>query len=306
LPILSKSKTKFNLAFCPERTLEGQALKELRELPQIVGGVDLESSVKAAQLFQFLTPMVVRVSSLETAELIKLIDNVARDVLFAFANEVAKISDAVGVSAIEVIKAGRLGYSRTNLPIPGPVGGPCLEKDSYILIESLEEKNLVPKITLDARKLNESQPEEIANYLAEITKEILPDNPIISLLGIAFKGRPVTDDLRGTTAKPIFESLKRHFPKAEFKGYDSVVKQDQIKEFGIEPVQDIEEAFRGSNIVLILNNHPIFSSMDVENLAKEMAKPGIIYDFWNNFTDRNLCLPKDIKYTALGSHNLYA
>ena len=128
-PILDATGRHYDLVFCPERTLEGQALRELRELPQIVGGHDRESRIRAAQVFQFLTPTVVQVSSLETAELIKLVDNAQRDVHFGLSNEVARIADAIGVSAVEVIRAGKLGYPRTQLPMPGPVGGPCLEKD---------------------------------------------------------------------------------------------------------------------------------------------------------------------------------
>src|SRR4051812_4147538 len=128
-PILDSAGVKYDLAFCPERTLEGHALVELRQLPQIVGGFSDSATVRASQIFQFLTPTVVRVSDLETAEMIKLIDNAQRDVAFAYANEVAQSCDAIGISAAEVIRAGKLSYPRTNLPMPGPVGGPCLEKD---------------------------------------------------------------------------------------------------------------------------------------------------------------------------------
>ena len=152
LPILKQSKSSFDIAFCPERTLEGRALLELRQLPQIVGGIDNQATLRAAQIFQNLTPTVVKVSNIETAEMIKLVDNAQRDVAFAYANEVARGCDAIGISAAEVIISGKLGYPRTNLPMPGPVGGPCLEKDSYILAESLDEYGILPEITLAARK----------------------------------------------------------------------------------------------------------------------------------------------------------
>lgn len=303
LPILQKSGKKFNLAFCPERTLEGQALKELRELPQIVGGIDLNSSIRAAQLFQFVTPTVVRVSSIETAEMIKLIDNVARDVSFGFANEVSSVCDALGISAFEVIKSGSRGYPRTNLPMPGPVGGPCLEKDPYIFMEGLEKTNVKASITFDARKINERQPEEVTRYLAENTQDF-PEKPVISLLGVAFKGRPATDDLRGTMFKPIYESLKKYFPLAEFRAYDSLVPKDKIEKFGLKGFLDIEGAIDKSNLVVICNNHPEFANMPIESLSKRLARPAIIYDFWNNFTNNKLFLPQGVKYVAIGSHNL--
>ena len=106
-----------DVAFCPERTVEGKALKELRHLPQIVGGMDSKSSLRASIIFQFITSTIVKVGSPETAEMIKMIDNTQRDINFGFANEIAEVCDAVGVNALEVIEAGKLGYSRTNLPI---------------------------------------------------------------------------------------------------------------------------------------------------------------------------------------------
>ena len=127
-PILARTGKRFHIAMCPERTLEGRALQELRELPQIIGADNPNASDRAAAVFQRITSTIVTVSTPETAEIVKLVDNTFRDVQFAFANEVARLCDAFGVNAHEVISAGKLGYSRTNVALPGLVGGPCLEK----------------------------------------------------------------------------------------------------------------------------------------------------------------------------------
>lgn len=305
-PILSASGKQFDLAFCPERTLEGKALVELRQLPQIVGGMNSQAAVRASQLFQFITPTVVRVSSVETAEMIKLIDNAQRDVAFAYANEVARACDAIGVSAAEVIQAGKLGYPRTNLPMPGPVGGPCLEKDSHILAEGLRELGIEPEITMAARRTNENQPVEVVNHLKRITSNLngFAAKPVITLMGIAFKGQPATDDLRGTMAKPVLARLREAFPDAEFCGYDAVVSHTDIRGFGLAPVATLEQAFAYSSLIVILNNHPVFSAMPVDDLAAGMRKPGLIYDFWNCFKSADLHLPDGVAYMALGSHGL--
>ena len=120
-------------------------MRELRELPQIVGGNDLGVLTRASQIFQFLTSTVVRVSRCDTAEMVKLIDNTQRDVRFAFANEVARMCDGLGISAQEVIRAGNLGYARNHIPMPGPVGGPCLSKDPHILAQGLARVGVVPE-----------------------------------------------------------------------------------------------------------------------------------------------------------------
>lgn len=305
-PLLEGSGARFDLAFCPERTIEGKALLELRSLPQIVGGVSMASTLRASQVFQFLTPTVVRVQNLETAEMIKLIDNTQRDVHFAFANEVARMCNALGVSAAEVIRAGKLGYPRTNLPMPGPVGGPCLEKDPHVLVEAMRERNVELPMTMAGRALNESQPRECVSFIRSLVTgwEAFPDSPVISLMGIAFKGQPATDDLRGTMARPILDALIEAFPKARMRGYDPVVAADDIRRFGLEPMPSIEAAMKGAHVVVIANNHLAFRDMPVVTLAKGMTRPGLIYDFWNNFPAVGLDLPDDILYVPLGSHGL--
>ena len=303
-PILEATGRPCDLAFCPERTLEGSALKELRTLPQIVGGATLQASVRASQLFQFITVTTIRVANLETAETIKLVDNTQRDVHFAFSNEVARICDAIGVSAAEVINAGKLGYQRTNLPLPGPVGGPCLEKDPYIMAEGLEALGVTPEITLAARRLNEAQPAQSMAALKRIVDQIdgFPKNPVIALLGLAFKGQPETDDLRGTMARPILEAIKERFPGATLRGFDAVVAPEAIRDFGLTPAPTLAEAVAGANLAVITNNHPVFGGMPVETLSATMAKPAMIYDFWNTFYGRTLRLAPGTGYMALGSH----
>ena len=151
-PILEKSNKKFKLAFCPERTLEGDALAELEKLPQIISGIDKRSLVRAESIFQKITSTIVKVSNVETAEMIKLIDNSSRDVFFAYANEIARICDNIGVNSLEVIRSGKLNYDRTDIAQPGLVGGPCLHKDPYILSDSVN-KDIRAEITLTARKI---------------------------------------------------------------------------------------------------------------------------------------------------------
>jgi UDP-N-acetyl-D-mannosaminuronic acid dehydrogenase len=305
-PILQEAGVHFDMAFCPERTLEGRALIELRQLPQIVGGMTPAAAIRASQLFQFVTPTVIRVSDVETAEMVKLIDNTNRDIMFAYANEVARACDAIGISAIEVIQVGKLGYPRTNIPAPGLVGGPCLEKDPYILAEGIRERGVEMEMTLAARKINERQPLEVVEFIKRQTSQIegFPPRPEIAMLGLAFKGQPATDDLRGTMARPIFSALQKHFPGANCRGYDAVVTADEVRLFGLQPCSSLEDALQGVNIALILNNHMEFVMMPLETMFEKMARPSLIYDIWNAFDARELNIPKGCGYVALGSHGI--
>ncbi|MBT3926414.1 MAG: nucleotide sugar dehydrogenase, partial [Rhodospirillaceae bacterium] len=202
------------------------------------------------------------------------------------------------------IKAGKLGYPRTNLAVPGPVGGPCLEKDPHILAETMRELGVEPHIAMAARGVNERQPQECVNYIAQAVAERGAKVTKVSLLGLAFKGRPVTDDLRGTMARPILNALRHEFPSADFCGYDNAVADADIAEFGLRPAPTLEDAFAAADLVVIANNHPMFSSMPIIGLAGEMREPGLIYDFWNSFDSRDLALPAGVRYVSLGAHGL--
>ena len=303
--ILKKRKINFDIAFCPERTIEGKAMIELRKLPQIIGTNNMTTSSRLSQFFSFLTPTVVRVSSYETAELIKLVDNCQRDVNFALSNEIAEISDKLDVSAFEVIDAGKLGYPRTNLPLPGPVGGPCLEKDSYILESTLKKKKYFPKIIMNSRLVNKNQPKESVKSLKKLSTVILgKKNPLITIAGMAFKGIPETNDLRGAMSKPIFEEVLKNFRNSQIQIFDKIVNEDAIRTFlnckNFFFTSSLQKAFKNTSIFIICNNHPLFSSMPITNLAKMMVGPGIIFDYWNNFSNQKIILPKGIHYVGLG------
>ena len=141
IPIINKFSNLLvgvdvSVAFAPERTVEGAALRELKENPQIIGGYDDLSTSKALSFFNNFSPTVIKVSSLEAAELCKLLDNSYRDNRFAFINQFIPLAEKLKIDLSNVVDAVNQGYSRNNLPKPSPsVGGTCLYKDPHILSE---------------------------------------------------------------------------------------------------------------------------------------------------------------------------
>jgi UDP-N-acetyl-D-mannosaminuronic acid dehydrogenase len=289
--ILKSGNKNFYLAMCPERTIEGRALQELTTLPQIIGSNSEEGFLRAEKVFGRLTKTIVKVSSLESAEIIKLIDNTSRDVAFAFANEVARICEPFDVSALEVISSGKLGYERTNVALPGLVGGPCLEKDPHILAQSLSEKGIELEITKACRIVNERQPyETVESIKKESLKRGFIDQVKITIMGLAFKGVPSTDDLRGSMAFKVLDAIEKEFPKANIILYDPVISikdmQDNFSKHSIS--EDIEEAVKDASILIFTNNHPYLTKHRPEEFYKIMSENGFIYDYWNRYTN----LPK--------------
>lgn len=286
-PILAASGKRFDIAMCPERTLEGKALQELRELPQIVGADDQAVADRAAAVFRKLTSSIVLVSGIETAEIIKLISNTYRDVQFAFANEVARLCDAFGVSAHEVISAGKLGYSRTNIPLPGLVGGPCLEKDPHILMESARTRGISLEITKAGRLVNERQPGETVEFISsEIERRAMSGPLKINILGMAFKGQPETSDLRGSMSIRVLDALKKAHPDAQIGIFDPVTPPDVLsREFPDEQVYGrFGDAVSGASVVVIANNHPSLGTISPRTFSEFMSPDGFVYDYWNHFS----------------------
>lgn len=301
LPILRSSGKPFQLAFAPERTIEGKALEELRTVPQIVGGLTVDDAWRASVLFSQLTPTTIRVSSLETAEVIKLLDNSYRDVFFAFGNETALLCEAVGLDAIEVIQAANTGYPRTSIAVPGFVGGPCLEKDPHILAHSLAPYGFAPRLINTGRQINEELPRwVIDNAAMDIEPDRMPAEPTISVCGLAFKGRPETDDVRGTPSKILIDRLRERFPTAVLKGQDFAVRDEVIQSLGVEPTS-VDGAFQGANLVITANNNARYQSLDCNELFASMGEPALVYDVWGVLDGIQASVNGRAVYRRLGS-----
>lgn len=300
LPILQEKVKEPQVVFAPERTLEGRALEELFALPQVLGAIDERSMARASQIFHRITPTVLNVSSLETAEIIKLFDNVYRDVQFAIGNEIAEICEAVGVNGHEAIRAANLGYGRTNIALPGYVGGPCLSKDPHILAYSLSRHNYKPKITLDARSLHEKLQGRIADRILKWAAghDLDPRELKVTLLGMAFKGAPQTDDLRAAPSVIMARELRRRGFRNLF-GHDYFVPTAKIAALNIRPV-DIVEAFNNTSIAIFMNNNPSYKNINPLDATQKMSRPAYFMDSWNMFDPEDICLDGSVHYGSIG------
>ena len=100
-------------------------------------------------------------------------------------NEVAKLCNEIeGVNSSEVIRLGKMGYERTNVALPGLVGGPCLSKDPHILSQSASEMGVIMEITNSARKINETMADQVVDF---IIANVQTDKKSITIAGFAFK-----------------------------------------------------------------------------------------------------------------------
>ncbi|HIJ98622.1 TPA: nucleotide sugar dehydrogenase, partial [archaeon] len=214
-PLLEKASglklgADFGIAFVPERTIEGQAMRELKTLTKVIGASDQKTAKEVEKLFKSLGGTIVKVSSPRIAELIKLMDNTYRDTNIALANEFAKAANVLGLDVIEAIQAANKDYERNKILIPGAgVGGSCLTKDPLILAHVSEKAGESLPLIRVARKVNNEMPEKIFNLVRSVLKRNKREirNSKIAILGLTFKRD--TNDLRETPAKVIYDLLNR-------------------------------------------------------------------------------------------------
>ncbi len=305
IPLLEKSGlavgTDFFVSFAPERTVEGNALEELRVLPQIIGGYDKTSYELTAKLFSKITNTIIDVESLEAAEMVKLLNNTYRDLVFSFANEVSTICEDLNINAFKLIEAANEGYPRNPIPMPSPgVGGICLAKDPYLYTHSLgKPAGYTPILGVASRSINSMGHvrvlEKIKKFCDSTGKDI--DKIKILLIGLSFKGVPETSDIRESMATKLVGILPN---AANVVIKDFVVGPEVATALGCQVAGNIMDGFAGADVVLVMNNHPMNSRFNVADAFKLMNKPLMIFDGWNMFNQQQIESFPDAYYATLG------
>jgi len=305
IPILEKSGLKagadFFVSFAPERTVEGNALEELRVLPQIIGGFDKTSCEVTAKLFSRITNTIVEAETLEAAEMVKLLNNTYRDLVFSFANEVSRICDGLNVNAFKLIEAANEGYPRNPIPMPSPgVGGICLAKDPFLYTNPYGGSSEYRPILGEAsRSINASGHLDVLGKIekfCEMTGKDI-DRIKILLIGLSFKGVPETSDIRESIATKLIWAL----PKASnIRVMDFVVDKEEIAALGCQPVEDFMSGFNGADVALVMNNHPLNSRFNMAEVFKLMGRPFMVFDGWNMFNQRQIESFPGAYYATLG------
>ena len=295
LPPLLARWGRARLVMAPERTIQGQALRELVELPQVVGGLDGDSLRAGLDLFGGLATQVVPVSTLEAAELVKLSNNCHTDLIYAFGNEIALIAERHGLDPLEVIGAANLDYPRPDLSRPGYVGGGCLSKDPYLMIDGAGDQE--PFLVGAARRLNEYLPEHVAGRVVDLIRREhgTTRGARLAVLGWAYKGWPPTDDMRGTpitSMMPVFRDAG-----VRVFGHDPMVTDDTIRRHGGEPLS-IDKAFTDADAVLVVNDHPDYRAIEIGS-AIGAGGPKVVFDSWRILDERAITAA-GIRYAGIG------
>ena len=197
---LKASGSGSHLAFCPERILEGSALRELETLPQIVSAFDEECVEAVSGLFRLLTNEIIVLQPLE-AELAKLFTNAWRYLQFAAANQFLMLATDAGLDYRRIEHAMKHNYPRTaGLPTPGFAAGPCLFKDTLHL-SSFSKGSF--SLGQAAMQVNGGLPEYIVGMMRARTDLAKRS---VGILGMAFKAN--SDDERSSLSFRLKDLLE--------------------------------------------------------------------------------------------------
>jgi UDP-N-acetyl-D-glucosamine dehydrogenase len=202
--------TDFHLAFSPERVDPGRTDWTTKNTPKVVGGVTPECTERAAAFYGRALETVVRVSSPDAAELVKLLENIFRSVNIALVNELAQLCDRIGVDVWEVVDAAAtkpFGFMSFK---PGPgLGGHCLPVDPFYLSWKAREFDFYTEFIELAGKVNENMPafcfQKIVRALNERERALKGSR--VHLLGVSYKED--VGDLRESPALKLIELLQR-------------------------------------------------------------------------------------------------
>jgi UDP-N-acetyl-D-glucosamine dehydrogenase len=269
LPILERSGLEagsgFHLAFSPERIDPGRTDFTIRTTPKLVGGISPASAERARELYERICDSVIVLSSPETAELSKLLENIFRSVNIALVNELAQLCDRLGIDVWEVIDGAAskpFGFMRFE---PGPgMGGHCLPIDPFYLAFKARQHDFYPEFIELAGKINQAQPafcvERIERALNQVGKPV--NGSRILILGASYKGG--VGDTRESPALRIIGRLQDLGGDVSY--HDPFVPE--LPGHGLGSV-DLGEALTVADLVAIVTAHP---GIDYENVVATAAQ----------------------------------
>ena len=275
VPILEQESgltygTDFTVGYSPERINPGDRVHTLTNIRKIVSGMDEESAREIKKVYDIVIKAgTFPVSTIKTAEAVKVVENSQRDINIAFMNEVAMICDRMGIDTDEVLAGMNTKWNALGFK-PGLVGGHCIGVDPYYLTFKAEEMGFHPEVILAGRRTNDN----MGKYVAEcLVKRLIKNGNVVSgarvgILGFTFKEN--VPDLRNTRVVDVIRELKEYnvVPLVHDAEADPA---EAMREYGQELV-DLDQ-LRDLDAVLLAVSHKAYATLTPEDI-KARCKDG--------------------------------
>ena len=253
----------FSLAFAPERIDPANQEFKIREVPKVVGGETDVCSELAAEVFGTIFDQVVRVSSTQSAEMVKLLENTFRAINIGLANEIALMCNRLGLDVWEVIEAAATkpyGFMKFT---PGPgLGGHCIPVDPTYLAWKMKSLNFPARFIDVATEINGRMPFYVIERVSDMLNEsrICINGSRILVLGVAYKS-----DVADVRESPAVDVLRMLAAKgADVSYHDPYVAEVSIDGIPFKSVDLTDERLKTSDLIVILTDH---AAVDVERIV---------------------------------------
>lgn len=266
------------IGYSPERINPGDATNTFKTLNKVVSG----SNDEALEITEGFYKSIIQaetfpVSSLEVAEMAKIIENVQRDINIALINEVALICKRLDISHHEVLKAAATKWNFMPFT-PGLVGGHCIGVDPYYLIKKVKDIGMEPKVILSGRDINDSMPGIVANDFMEkcINRGGTAYGKNVLILGAAFKAN--CNDTRNSGTLKFCTELQKKDLKVTI--YDPLLSDDQCLQIKFLCENDDQKlAAHSFDAIAVMVPHDEFRALDEIWLSRFSKQDTKIYDF---------------------------
>lgn len=280
------------MAYSPEREDPGNQSYGTTEIPKVVGAATEQALDMACSIYEHLVPQVVRVSTPDTAEAVKLTENIFRAVNIALVNELKIIYDEMGINIWEVIDAAKTKPFGFMPFYPGPgLGGHCIPIDPFYLTWKAKEFQLSTRFIELAGEINRNMPSRVISVLAEALsqkhqKALSGAN--ILVIGISYKKN--IDDMRESPSLALMELLLTR--GANFDYHDPFVPvvpqtRDHANLAGLKSKKLSADMIGGYDAILISTDHDkIDWKMLVESATLAIDTRNVLKDWHEEYSDK--------------------
>lgn len=268
VPILEKESglkcgVEFKVGYSPERINPGDRVHTLPNITKIVSGMDEETREEIKKVYDIVIEVgTYPVSSIKTAEAIKVVENSQRDINIAFMNELAMVFDRMGIDTNEVVDGMNTKWNALGFR-PGLVGGHCIGVDPYYFTYEAEKLGYHSQIILNGRIVNDSMGRYVADAAIKKMIEVgqAPKNSKVVILGLTFKEN--CPDTRNSKVDDIIKRLNEY-------GIAPVVvdpwasERDALHEYGVmlTKLEDVKDA----DCVIVAVAHNEFKALSLDDI----------------------------------------
>lgn len=256
------------IGYSPERINPADKVHRLWNIKKIVSGMDIQSCDEIAKIYELVVEVGVhKVSSIKTAEAVKVVENSQRDINIAFMNELAMVFDRMGIDTKEVVDGMNTKWNALGF-MPGLVGGHCIGVDPYYFTYQAEKLGYHSQIILAGRKVNDDMGSFIGNVVIRemIKAKIDVSHAKVLMLGASFKEN--CPDIRNSKVFDIYRSLNDYGIVPDV--FDDNVNSDEVlKEYGIQPVTSLNK--QTYDCVIVAVAHESFKGIDLMSLFKNVS-----------------------------------